>query len=110
MGEPTAPVTNARQVIDWPGWVGRSARHVDCVRAIADDHPNIRVQVSGGIATAENRAFYADAGAARVVLGSAALHDRESLADMMAGAEDPVLLGLEVEEGMIRPRGTEAVE
>jgi phosphoribosylformimino-5-aminoimidazole carboxamide ribonucleotide (ProFAR) isomerase len=84
--------------------------NVDVVRAIANDHPNTRVQVSGGIVTTHDRERYVDAGAARVVLGSAALDDREALAGAIAEARDSVLVGLEVDEGVIRARGASSVE
>jgi phosphoribosylformimino-5-aminoimidazole carboxamide ribonucleotide (ProFAR) isomerase len=86
------------------------AANVDVVRTIAGRHPNVRIQASGGIATADDAARYLDAGAARVVLGSAALRDRDALAAAIGEAAEAVLVGLEVDDGVIRARGEASVE
>jgi phosphoribosylformimino-5-aminoimidazole carboxamide ribonucleotide (ProFAR) isomerase len=83
---------------------GRPA-NVGIVRAIAEEHPTIRLQASGGIVTRRDRARYLEAGAERVVLGSGALRDRVALAELIGEAGEAILVGLEVEDGTIRARG-----
>src|SRR5204863_1413055 len=65
---------------------------------------------SGGVTTAHEAATYLDAGARRVVLGSGALADREALLRTLEDFGDALLVGLEVEGGVVRARGTGALE
>jgi len=62
----------------------------------------VRVQASGGIVTLPAATAALEAGAARVVLGSAALADR--------GAATRLVVGLEVKGDRIRPRGAVDIE
>ena len=65
----------------------------------------MKVQASGGISTAEAVRAALDAGAARVVLGSAALVNREFVEEAVETFGERLALGLEADGGMIRPRG-----
>ena len=65
----------------------------------------VAVQAAGGVRTAEEVRALFEAGATRVVLGSAALAD-EHRATALLSAEGPRLVaGIEVDEGRIRSRG-----
>ena len=84
------------------------ARNLEIVAAIAS--LPVDVQAAGGIRTGDEvRAFF-EAGATRVVLGSAALVD-EDHATALLSAEGPRLaVGIEVDEGRIRSRGRDPVD
>jgi phosphoribosylformimino-5-aminoimidazole carboxamide ribonucleotide (ProFAR) isomerase len=88
---------------------GRPA-NLGVVREIAGRYPAVRIQASGGITTTRDRARYFDAGADRVVLGSGALRDRAALAGLIGEASEAILVGIEVEDGVIRARGGADVE
>jgi phosphoribosylformimino-5-aminoimidazole carboxamide ribonucleotide (ProFAR) isomerase len=75
------------------------------VAAIRDAIPDAILQVSGGIADLRTARPYLAAGADRFVLGSAALRDEERSLLILRDAGDSVIIGLEVEDGRIRPRG-----
>jgi phosphoribosylformimino-5-aminoimidazole carboxamide ribonucleotide (ProFAR) isomerase len=64
-----------------------------------------KVQASGGITTEASAEAAADAGASRVVAGSAALADPPSLAALIERMGERLAIGIEVEEHLIRPRG-----
>src|SRR5437868_5639002 len=66
---------------------------------------SVRVQASGGLRTDDDVAAALDAGAARAVLGSAALADREAAAALIERYGERLAVGLEVEGGTVRPRG-----
>jgi phosphoribosylformimino-5-aminoimidazole carboxamide ribonucleotide (ProFAR) isomerase len=85
-------------------------RSLDAVRAVAAAVPGVRLQVSGGIATEEAVDRILDAGAARVVLGSAVLADPDATRRLMARADGRAIVGVEVAEGRIRPRGSAGVD
>ena len=69
------------------------------------------MQASGGIRTWEDVRASLDAGAARVVVSSAALADEGAVAEILERARPgEVLFGIEVAEGRIRSRGSDAVD
>jgi phosphoribosylformimino-5-aminoimidazole carboxamide ribonucleotide (ProFAR) isomerase len=78
--------------------------NADVVRTIAERHPGARLQVSGGIVSARELGRYAEAGASRLVIGSAALGDRLNVATLVREANIDVLIGLEVADGVLRAR------
>jgi phosphoribosylformimino-5-aminoimidazole carboxamide ribonucleotide (ProFAR) isomerase len=65
----------------------------------------LSVQASGGIGTLAEARDALDAGADRVILGSGALLDPSETVRSLEALGSRVLLGIEVEEGRIRPRG-----
>jgi phosphoribosylformimino-5-aminoimidazole carboxamide ribonucleotide (ProFAR) isomerase len=76
---------------------------LDVVRSIAA--LGIRVQSGGGIAEASQVSAVLEAGAARAVIGSAALGDLRRTTDLIASRGATVAIGIEVDDGRIRARG-----
>ena len=71
----------------------------------------LAVQASGGIADAASVTRALEAGARRVVLGSAALVDGSLVASVLATTPPPsILVGLECRDGMLVARGRAEVE
>lgn len=84
------------------------ARNLEVVEAIAS--LPVAVQAAGGVRTADEVRILFEAGATRVVLGSAALAD-EHLATALLSAEGSRLVaGIEVDRGRIRSRGRDPVD
>jgi phosphoribosylformimino-5-aminoimidazole carboxamide ribonucleotide (ProFAR) isomerase len=90
-------------VVDLDLSLGEGAPDRDLVRSVAD--VGVWVQASGGIATHEAVRAAFDRGAARVVLGSAALEDPVAVEDLALRYGDRLAVGLEVDAGRIAPRG-----
>jgi phosphoribosylformimino-5-aminoimidazole carboxamide ribotide isomerase len=97
-------------VVDLDLAFGAAPGALDVVSEIRARHPGIRIQASGGIRSEIDADQYRAAGAARIVLGSAALADPETVAAMLGGRAGDLVVGIEVEDGRIRARGVEAVE
>jgi phosphoribosylformimino-5-aminoimidazole carboxamide ribonucleotide (ProFAR) isomerase len=68
------------------------------------------VQASGGVVTEVAGRAMLDAGASRVVLGSAALGDRAVVTALIEELGDRVAVGIEVQRGRVRPRGRSGVD
>jgi len=87
-----------------------TGRSVDLgvVRAVAG--LGVRVQASGGFRTAAQVEAALEAGARRVVLGSAALSDRKLAGELIGLLGARLVVGIEVEEARILSRGWGAVE
>ena len=80
-----------------------NARGLTAVREIAG--LPLRVQASGGFRAEPEIDAVLEAGAARAVLGSAALEDRAGVTALMGRYGERLALGLEVEGDRVRPRG-----
>jgi phosphoribosylformimino-5-aminoimidazole carboxamide ribonucleotide (ProFAR) isomerase len=73
------------------------------VRAVAG--LGVPVQASGGVTSAAQADVLLSAGAARVVLGSAGLSDRDGAERLISDLGERVCVGIEAEGAEIRPRG-----
>lgn len=80
------------------------------VAAIHAAHPSVALQCSGGVRDSATARRMLSAGAARVVMGSAALVDERGLASTLEEFGQRIVVGLEVADGRIRSRGWDPVE
>jgi len=97
-------------VVDMDRAFDGKGANVEVVRAIAS-LPGARVQASGGIRTWQDVSALLAAGASRVVVSSAALADDEVVMEIIERAAfGEVLFGVEVSEGRVRARGSDAVD
>jgi phosphoribosylformimino-5-aminoimidazole carboxamide ribonucleotide (ProFAR) isomerase len=79
--------------------------NLDVVRAIHARHPDVSIQASGGLVRPTDVRRYLDVGAARAVLGSAALADRAATERLIDARGEALVVGIETRGGRIRPRG-----
>lgn len=75
------------------------------VRAILAAVPDTRVQVGGGMRSRERVAAALDAGADRVVVGTAALEDPALLRELALRHPNRIVLGLDTKGGKVATRG-----
>lgn len=83
-------------------------RDLDVLAEIAS--LGVPVQASGGIASASQVDRALSSGAKRVVLGSAALAERDATAELIALMGETLAVGIEADGPTIRPRGPGARE
>jgi phosphoribosylformimino-5-aminoimidazole carboxamide ribotide isomerase len=97
-------------VVDLDGAKAGEPRNLDAVRRIAAE-VDCPVQVGGGLRDAESVASALDAGAERVVIGTAALRDPEFLAEMLEKHGERVVVSVDARDGTVALEGwTEAGE
>jgi phosphoribosylformimino-5-aminoimidazole carboxamide ribotide isomerase len=84
------------------------ARNLEIVAAIAS--LPVAVQAAGGVRTADEVRVLLEAGATRVVLGSAALEDEPGATALLSAEGPRLVVGIEAEEGRIRSRGRDPVD
>lgn len=65
----------------------------------------LSVQIGGGIRNEETVKKYFDAGAKRIILGTAALEDRTFLADMVSKYGEGIAVGVDIKNGLVAVRG-----
>jgi len=79
------------------------ARNLEALGSIAE--LGVPVQASGGVTSASQVDALLSAGADRVVLGSAALAEREAAGRIVEAHGDRLCVGIEADGPVIRPRG-----
>lgn len=85
--------------------------NVPVLSALGERFGGVKIQASGGFTEWEQIEGYLAAGAARAVLGSAALDDESEVERILSRAgAGRLLVGLEVGEGRIRSRGSGRVD
>jgi len=85
-------------------------RNADVIATLVAGLPQVRVQASGGIATRDAAETMLDAGASRVVLGSAVLDDPGTTRELLGVTSGRAIVGIEVDGGRIRARGGSGVD
>ena len=91
-------------VVDLDGAFAGTPRHAETIRAIiaAFGGP---VEVGGGIRTPESLAAVLEAGAARAIIGSAALEDPEFLTRAAEQYGERIAVGIDARDGFVQTRG-----
>jgi phosphoribosylformimino-5-aminoimidazole carboxamide ribotide isomerase len=91
-------------VVDLDGAFAGTPRHVETIRRIIEAF-GAPVEVGGGLRTVEAISAVLDAGAARAIIGSAALEDPELLSKMVELYAERIAVGIDARDGMVQTRG-----
>jgi len=94
----------ALHVVDLDGARSGEPRNLEHVRRIAQE-VGVPVQVGGGLRTADAVAAAIEAGATRVVLGTAAFRDQDFLDDSVARHRDRVVVSVDARQGKLAAAG-----
>ena len=95
-------------VVDMDLAFGGDVRNLAVVAAIAS--LPVAVQAAGGVRDADEARAFFDAGAIRVVLGSAALANEPRATALLSAEGTRLVIGIEADEGRIRSRGRDPVD
>ena len=91
-------------VVDLDG-ARRGLIRTDVISRLAEAAAPAKVQASGGIRSPADAALLLAAGAARVVVGTAALAEPEALEQFVAQLGDRLVVAIDVREGRVAARG-----
>ena len=91
-------------VVDLDGAFAGEPRHADVIRSIIEAFGG-PVEVGGGLRTPEAVAAVIDAGAARAIIGSAALEDPAFLAACVEQYGDRIAGGIDARNGFVQTKG-----
>ena len=90
-------------IVDLMGARDGGTPNLEMVKEIIREIPF--VEIGGGIRTMEAIASYIDAGASREILGTAALENRELLAEALRQYGEKIAVGADIREGCISVKG-----
>ena len=91
-------------VVDLDGAFDGEPRHAEAIRGVIEAFGG-PVEVGGGLRTLEAVAAVVDAGAARAIIGSAAVDDPGFLARAVEIFGDRIAVGIDARDGFVQTRG-----
>ncbi len=91
-------------VVDLDGAFEKRPRNTAAIRAILDS-VEVDVQIGGGIRDEQTIRAYLDAGAARVVIGTAAIRDPDRIEAICSRFPNRIVLGIDARNGMVAVEG-----
>lgn len=110
----TSPLTVAREfeaqgaefvhIVDLEGAKDGTTPHLAIVEAIAKN-TSLKVEIGGGIRSMETVDRYIDAGVSRVILGTAAVLDRDFLKTALSKYGDKIAVGADIKDGRVAIKG-----
>lgn len=80
----------------------------DIIRGLARAAAGVPIQASGGIRSVDDAQALLDAGAARVIVGTAAFASEDALGRFAAALKEQLVVAVDVRDGMLRVGGWEA--
>ena len=91
-------------VVDLEGAKEGTTPNIDIVKEIATK-TNLFLEIGGGIRSIETVEKYLNAGASRVILGTAAVNDEAFLKEAISKYGDKIVVGADVKDGLIAIKG-----
>lgn len=91
-------------VVDLEGARDGSTANEKTIRSLIEES-GLSVEVGGGIRSMETVKTYIDAGAARVIIGTAAVTDPEFLDRALDAYGDRIAVGVDIRDGMVAIKG-----
>ncbi|WP_226034825.1 1-(5-phosphoribosyl)-5-[(5-phosphoribosylamino)methylideneamino]imidazole-4-carboxamide isomerase [Aquibacillus saliphilus] len=95
-------------IVDLDGARNGEARQYDLIRKLCSQS-SIPIQVGGGIRNLETIKNLVEAGASRLVLGTAAIEDEDFLKEALAKYSNHIVIGIDAKDGKVATRGWETV-
>ncbi len=91
-------------IVDLDGALTGETVNLDIIQDIVDKF-NIKIEVGGGIRNSESIKKYIDAGVEKVILGSAAIKDKNFLKEACRKFSNKIALGLDAKDGYLSVSG-----
>ncbi|MHC8440748.1 MAG: 1-(5-phosphoribosyl)-5-[(5-phosphoribosylamino)methylideneamino]imidazole-4-carboxamide isomerase [Candidatus Eutrophobiaceae bacterium] len=94
-------------IVDLDGAVRGEPMNMDIIREIAKAHPNISIQVGGGIRTEATIEAYLELGVDYIILGTRAVNNPEFVSDVCAKYSTHIITGFDSRNGKLATNGWE---
>ena len=91
-------------IVDLDGALTGQTVNLNIIKEIVSKY-DLKIEVGGGVRTLDDIQKYADAGAEKVILGSAAIKDKNFLKEACAKFKNKVALGLDAKDGNLSISG-----
>lgn len=92
-------------IVDLDGAMKGEPVNADIVHRIAENHPQLPIQIGGGIRNEDTVDVYIQAGVSCVIIGTQAINEPHLISDLCIEYPDRVIVGLDVKDGHIATEG-----
>ena len=92
-------------IVDLDGAVQGEPVNADLIHEIVENHPEVPVQVGGGIRNEDTVDIYIQAGVRYVIIGTQAINEPHLISDLCAEFPTHVIVGLDARDGKIATEG-----
>lgn len=92
-------------IVDLDGATGDNPVHADIIHSIVENHPDVPIQVGGGIREEEAVEAYLNAGVQYVVLGTKAVNAPHFVSDLCVEFPGHIIVGLDAKNGKLAIAG-----
>ena len=91
-------------IVDLDGALTGNTINLDIIQEIVSKY-DLKIQVGGGLRTLDSIKNYIDLGVEKVILGSAAIKNKEFLKEACAKFNNKIALGLDAKDGLLSVSG-----
>ena len=88
-------------IVDLDGAFAGKPKNADVIHAIAEAHPDLRIQIGGGIRDEDTIAGYLDAGVSYVIIGTKAVQEPHFINEICAEFPNRIIVGLDAKDGKV---------
>ena len=92
-------------IVDLDGAVSGKPENANIIHAIADAHPDIPIQIGGGIRDEDTIQAYLDAGVNFVIIGTRAVTTPHFVSDVCLEFPGHIIVGLDAKDGKLATEG-----
>ena len=92
-------------LVDLDGAFAGKPANGDVINAIANQHPNVPIQIGGGIRDEQTIQAYLDAGVSYVIIGTRAANEPEFIRQITPEFGQHLIIGLDAKDGMVAVDG-----
>ncbi|MFT6407635.1 MAG: phosphoribosylformimino-5-aminoimidazole carboxamide ribotide isomerase [Arenicella sp.] len=92
-------------LVDLDGAFAGKPANADVIHAIAEKHPNVPIQIGGGIRDEKTIQAYLDAGVEYVIIGTRAANEPEFIGQIAEQYGKNLIIGLDAKDGMVAVDG-----
>ena len=92
-------------IVDLDGAMKGEPVNADIVHRIAENHPQLPIQIGGGIRNENTVDVYIQAGVRYVIIGTQAINQPHLISDLCTEYPDQVMVGLDAKDGKVATDG-----
>lgn len=92
-------------LVDLDGAFAGKPANADVINAIAEKHPNVPIQIGGGIRDEKTIQAYIDAGVQYVIIGTRAANEPEFISEIASEYGQNLIIGLDAKDGIVAVDG-----
>lgn len=92
-------------IVDLDGAIKGEPVNADIIHTIAENHPDVPIQVGGGIRNEDTVDIYIQAGVRYVIIGTQAINEPHLISDLCAEYSTHIIVGLDAKDGKIATEG-----